>query len=228
MATPEDPPEVLIFDVNETLSDLAPLELRFLQVGAPGPLARTWFTTILRDGFALTTTGTSERFATIAAQNLRTLLDKEALDRELDDAVTYVMTGFDRLTVHVDVADGIRRLKELGLRLVTLSNGATTVAERLLKDSDLLEQFEALMSVEEVGLWKPHPRAYAFAVERTGVASDAAMLVAAHPWDTDGARRAGLSSAWIDRTDAIYPGHFLAPTLQASGLTDLADQIRRW
>jgi 2-haloacid dehalogenase len=47
----EPRPSVIVFDVNETLSDMAPLAGRFAEVGAPGLLARVWFAALLRDGF---------------------------------------------------------------------------------------------------------------------------------------------------------------------------------
>ena len=68
-------------------------------------------------------------------------------------------------------------------------------------------------------------RAYAYALEQCKVEAPEAMLVAVHPWDTDGARRAGLSAAWIDRRGSTYPDYFLAPDLTASSLLDLAAQL---
>ena len=47
-------PSVVVFDVNETLSDMSPMARRFADVGAPEHLAKLWFATLLRDGFALT------------------------------------------------------------------------------------------------------------------------------------------------------------------------------
>jgi 2-haloacid dehalogenase len=52
-----------------------------------------------------------------------------------------------------------------------------------------------------------------------------AMLVAVDPWDTDGARRAGLSSAWVNRTEADYPSYFRAPSLEVGSLVDLVDRL---
>jgi len=65
----------LIFDVNETLSDLSPLAGRFKDVGAPGHLAKTWFAGLLRAGFALTAVEVSASFAGIAAEALRITVD---------------------------------------------------------------------------------------------------------------------------------------------------------
>lgn len=67
-------PDVLVFDVNETLSDLSPMASRFADVGAPGHLANTWFAGLLRDGIALTVVDASDSFARIAAENLRVSL----------------------------------------------------------------------------------------------------------------------------------------------------------
>jgi len=61
--SPDGPrkPELLIFDVNETLSDMSPMVDRFEDVGAPSHVARSWFAGLLRDGFALTVVGETRR-----------------------------------------------------------------------------------------------------------------------------------------------------------------------
>ena len=125
-------PSVVVFDVNETLSDMTPMARRFTDVGADGHLARLWFATLLRDGFALTAAGATERFSTLADGALRVLLDETPLERGLDDAIAHIMDGFMGLQVHPDVPDGVRDLTTAGFRLVTLSNGSAEVAERLL------------------------------------------------------------------------------------------------
>jgi len=220
-------PQVLVFDVNETLSDLAPIGRRFREVGAPEHLARLWFTSVLRDGFALAAAGSSQTFADIAAALLRVQLPEPELNRSVPDAVAHVMDGFGELGVHPDVAEGVRALAGAGLRLVTMSNGAVAVAERLLTDAGVVDSFEQLLSVEDAGVWKPARAAYGYAVEHCGVAATDAMLVAVHPWDIDGAHRAGLRTAWINRDGGSYPAHLLPADLVASSIISLAEQLRR-
>jgi len=65
--------------VNETLSDMSTLAHGFEAVGAPGHVAATWFAQVLRDGFALTSTGDNIQFATIAASLLDATLDSVEL-----------------------------------------------------------------------------------------------------------------------------------------------------
>ncbi len=219
-------PSLLVFDVNETLSDMSPVAKRFEEVGAPAHLAKTWFAGLLRDGFALTAVQASESFARIAAEALRITLFSADLDRGTEEAVQHVMDGFAGLQAHPDVPDGIRALSGLGIRLVTLSNGSTAVAAGLFERAGLRDHFERLLTVEDDGIWKPAPGSYAYALDECGVAAGEAMLVAVHPWDIDGASRAGLRTAWVNRTGGPYPAYFREPDLVASALTDLADQLR--
>jgi 2-haloacid dehalogenase len=219
-------PELLVFDVNETLSDLAPLAHRFEEVGVPGHLAHAWFASVLRDGFALAVHNQNPAFADVARTNLRALLPEADLDRSVDDAVAHVMAAFLALPVHPDVVDGIKALADLGIRLVTLSNGSASVAEGLLERAGILDRFERLLSVEDAGVWKPHADAYDHALHTCDVGADHAMLVAVHPWDTDGATRAGLRAAWVNRSGTSYPAHFRLPELETGSLTALADALR--
>jgi 2-haloacid dehalogenase len=218
-------PSLLVFDVNETLSDLSPMAQRCEEVGAPRHLATSWFAGVLRDGFSLTAVGVNEQFATIAAESLRVSLSAHELACSTEDAVQHVMEGFSQLPVHPDVVEGVAALAGLGIRLVTLSNGSTSVAESLLDRAGISGHFEALLSVEDAPLWKPAAAAYGHALERCAVDPADAMLVAVHPWDIDGASRAGLSTAWINRSGGPYPAHFAASDLTALSLTALAGQL---
>lgn len=195
---------------------------RFEDVGAPAALATTWFAGVLRDGFALTAVGASDPFAHVAAESLKVSLHGLSLDRSVAEAVSHIMEGFAGLPVHADVPDGISELDRLGIRLVTLSNGSASVAEGLLTRAGIREHFERLLTVEDAGRWKPAPEAYAYALRECGVEPEEAMLVAVHPWDIDGASRAGLATAWLNRAGGPYPAYFRASDLQPNALTDLA------
>jgi 2-haloacid dehalogenase len=219
-------PRVIVFDVNETLSDLAPLRARFEEVGAPAHLMPTWFAGVLRDGFALTVAGGFAEFTELTADGLRGLLQAlPGWSGNADDAARHVLDGFGTLTVHPDVPDGVRALRAAGLRLATMTNGSASSTEGLLKRTGLLDCFEALLDVQGPRAWKPARAAYRYALDRLGVAAEEALLVAVHPWDVDGARRAGLGGAWLRRGAASYPAAMTAPTLTAEDLTSLASHL---
>jgi 2-haloacid dehalogenase len=216
-------PSVIVFDVNETLSDLSPLGARFVEVGASASAAPLWFASILRDGFALTAAGDNPPFAGVARELLLNQLSQSTLNRSVEEAARHVMDGFASLELHADVASGVDRLQQDGFRLVTLSNGATSVAERLLNAGNVAECFERLLSVEDAGAWKPSPVAYQYAASACGVPPEELLLVAVHPWDVDGARRAGLQSVWVNRAGAPFPGIFTDPTYTVTSIEEVAE-----
>lgn len=214
------PTRLVIFDVNETLSDMSPMAARFESSGVSGELAATWFAGLLRDGFALTVCGANPAFADLATESLRGLLHGKVDD--IDAAAAAIMSEFSRLPTHPDVAEGVRALHEQGLRLVTLSNGSTSVAQGLFERNGIDGCFERLLTVEDAPAWKPARSAYAYALEVCRVEPAEAMLVAVHPWDIHGASRAGLDTAWINRLDALYPTSMERGRLEVSSLTGLA------
>ncbi|USX45716.1 haloacid dehalogenase type II [Dietzia kunjamensis] len=218
-------PQVIVFDVNETLSDTTAMAARFSDVGAPGSMYPLWFADLLRDGFALTAAGAARPFADIGTGLLQVMLSEVELDRPLDEAIEHVMSGFVGLDPHPDVADGVTALTELGIRLVTLNNGSTQVAEKLLTSAGVRHNFDKLLSVDSVSAWKPAAPAYEFALEQCAVAPSDAMLVAVHPWDIDGAHRFGMATAWINRTNGTYPAHFASPDLEVTDITELARRL---
>jgi 2-haloacid dehalogenase len=212
-------PSVAVFDVNQTLSDMTPLGRRFADIGLSEDTANLWFTSVLRDGFALTAAGTTAQFTTLADEALRTIISGQKLTRDLDDAVDHVLNGFGDLHVHPDVPVGVRGLKSSGLRLVTLTNGSTDVADRLLRTAGLRADFEHLLSVDGAGTWKPARAAYVYAAAKCGVDIEDMLLIAAHPWDIDGAARAGMKTTWINRDNRPYPESFSPPDRTVTSLS---------
>jgi 2-haloacid dehalogenase len=219
--------KAVVFDVNETLSDMTPLRARFEEVGAPADLMTAWFAGVLRDGFALTAAGAYADFADIARDGLRTLLT--ALDgrgaEEADEAAGHILDGMGELPAHPDVPGGVHALRRAGLRLVTMTNGSPELTDGLLKRAGVRDQFDALLGVSGPRCWKPAPEAYRYAVRRAGVRPGEALLVAVHPWDVDGAQRAGLAGAWLRRGTAHYPETMSRPKWTAEDLEELAGTL---
>ena len=216
---------LIVFDVNETLSDMSPLSQKFEEVGLPAHEREAWFAGVLRDGFSLTSVGVNPDFATLASESLRLRLQGREGTADPDELVATVMRSFGELGVHPDVVAGVRALRSAGIRLVTLSNGATSVAEGLLGRAGIRDEFEKLMSVADGPAWKPAAGAYQRALDECGVPAAEAMLVAVHPWDIDGAARAGLHTGWLQRDAPRYPAYFTAPDVQSADLVELASTL---
>lgn len=215
-------PDALVLDVNETLTDMRPLADRFADAGAPRELAPLWFASTLRDAFALAASGGARPFRDVGAATLRSLLHGRPV--ETDAAVEAVLDGMTQLKLHPDVEPGLRRLHEGGIRLVPLTNGGAAGAERLL--APVRDLLEAVLSVDDAGVWKPAPKSYAYASTVTGLPAGRMMMVAVHPWDLHGAQAAGLRAAWVDRqAGSPWPGCFTAPELTVGSFVELAEAL---
>jgi 2-haloacid dehalogenase len=216
--------QLVVLDVNETLSDLTPMRERFASVGLPEEAAATWFASVLRDGFALAAMGRAAPFAEIGATLLRGRLAAAGLPAG-EDQVSAVLTAFRELPLHPDVGDGLRLLRDAGLRVVTLTNGGTPVPDSLLSRAGLRDLVETLLSVDDAGIWKPAAGAYAYAAQATGIPAERSALVAVHPWDVAGAQAGGLVGAWVDRTGDAYPPYFPEPDVKGRIFVEVAEAL---
>jgi 2-haloacid dehalogenase len=221
-------PELVVLDVNETLSDLEPLRTRFDDVGAPAHLLDTWFAATLRDGFALAASGSARTFPEVGAAVLTGLLSHvDNLAVAVDDAVADVLDGVKALEVHADVPDGLRAFADAGVRVVTLTNGSLAQAEQLLERCGVADLVERRLSVDGAGRWKPHPDAYRYASEQVGLPLERCAMVAVHPWDLHGAASVGMTTGYIDRRSSAWPGVFTAPDVTGATLSEVAQGLLR-
>lgn len=207
------PTDAVVFDVNETLSDLTPLRARFVDVGLPAGTVDSWFAGVLRDGFALAAAGDFRPFGAIAAGNLRGALT--------DDEIAHVLAGFRELDTHPDVPEGIRALAAAGYRLITLTNGAAAMSEPMFARAGVLDLLEHRLSVEDVQRWKPAPEAYRHAARTVGAALERMAMVAVHPWDIHGAQRVGMLGVWVNRDGQTYPAYLPEPDVTITDLREL-------
>ncbi len=199
-------PEVIFFDVNETLLDLSPLKLSIGEaLGGRPELASVWFTTLLQHALVVTVADRYQNFDEIGAACLRMIARNHGI--ELDrDAAERCLAPMRRLPPHPDVAPALRRLRDAGYRLATLTNSSKAAVADQMRDAGLAESFELLLSVEEVGLYKPQTHVYRWAARRLGVEVTECLFVAAHGWDVAGAAWAGMRTVFIAR-----PGQQLFP-----------------
>lgn len=212
---------LVLFDVNETLSDMGRMSQHFEEVGAPPQLAALWFASVLRDGFALTLVGENPGFRDVAEGALRTVLAGQPLNRVTDDAVEHVLSALQELPVQPDVVEGVEALVAGGFPVAALTNGARRTAEGLLERAGIGARFTAILSVQDAPGWKPAPGSYTYALDALGRTADDVVLVAVHPWDIDGAARAGLRTAWLNRSGAPYPSAMRAPDHEIAHLAEL-------
>jgi 2-haloacid dehalogenase len=214
-------PLVIAFDVIETLFPLDPVRQRIIDAGQPGHLLELWFTRLLRDAFALAATGGYQPFAELAV-NALTSATGHALPEQ---TVRGIVAGIGELDPHPDAEPAIRRAREAGLQVITLTNGSAQTTTALLRRAGLDQHIQRVLSVDDIHSYKPAPRIYHHAAQACQVPPDRVALVAAHSWDTHGAHQAGLVTGWVSRLEHRYPTIFTPPDISGPDLVAVIDGL---
>jgi 2-haloacid dehalogenase len=103
------------------------------------------------------------------------------------------------LDAFAEVPDMLARLKAAGLKTAILSNGSPPMLEALVKHNGLGRFLDAVLSVEEVGVYKPHPKVYQLAVDRLEVEPAAVAFQSSNGWDAYAASAFGMRVVWCNR-----------------------------
>ncbi|HEX6285887.1 MAG TPA: HAD family hydrolase, partial [Acidimicrobiia bacterium] len=162
------PPSLIAFDVNETLLDLAPIKTNLEGVFGVDPPMGEWFARLLHGSLVANTLGQFRSFGDIAAEALINIAVRRGLLLRAEDALE-ALAPMSRLSPHPDVVPGVRRLAEAGKRMVALTNGSREVANSQIHNAGLAEYLERVISVDEVGVFKPDPAPYRHTAELMGV-----------------------------------------------------------
>ena len=134
-----------------------------------------------------------------------------------------LMATYNHLTLFADARDALSQLAPSPL--VILSNGAPTMLEPLIKHAGLEQTFTAVMSVDEVKIFKPDPRVYALATRTLGLEPGEIGFVSSNYWDAAGASNFGFTVFWINRNNATADQLGARPHFVVSRLTAVASHV---
>jgi 2-haloacid dehalogenase len=207
-------PLVAVFDVVETLASLDAVAARLRQHGLDGVDLVAWFTRVLRDGMALTAAGGYAGFAEVAASALTAHTRGTLADAQIED----VLTGFGELTAQPDAAAAVRAALEAEMRVFALTNGAAETTRSFLERAGLAADVDAVLSIDEVRAWKPHPAVYRYAIATAEEPANRIALLSVHSWDIFGARQAGMTTGWCPQLEGVPTAAFGAADVVANSL----------
>jgi 2-haloacid dehalogenase len=188
-----------VFDAYGTLFDVA--SAARAEEGAlgdkAGPLAHLWRAKQLEYTWLRSLMGRHADFRAVTADALDYALEALAIgDAALRERL---LALYERLGAYPEARLALERLRAHGLRLAILSNGEPGMLATAASSAGLSDLLEAVLSVEDVGVYKPHPRVYTLAVDRLGLAAHDILFVSANGWDAAGAKAFGLTVAWCNR-----------------------------
>ena len=213
---------VCVFDVNETLLDLAALDPLFERVFGDAAVRRLWFNQMIQSAFVATMTDAYVTFGEAAASALRMTEERQGVEVSDEDRQK-ILTGLRDLPPHPEVPDSLDRLREAGFRLATLTNSTQEVAEAQIENAGLTERFEQILSADTAKRLKPAPAPYRMAARSLQIPYRELRLVAAHAWDVAGALRAGCAAAFVARQP--FDPLVERPDVYGADLAEVADGI---
>jgi 2-haloacid dehalogenase len=220
-------PSAVLLDVNGTLFPVTAASPVFKELGFTkdtDAVVQHWFSCVLRDAFGAQCAGTFVPFQQLAKQHLSSMhgaTGNKIEGRQLDEAVQKLVAAWQQADVFGDVREGLEAMHVTGITLAALTNGSEAIARGVLEKAGLAKCVQHVFDINMAGAWKPHRRAYEFAVQQLGYAPNQVMLIASHPWDVHGALSAGLRAVYVQRTSETYPSYFDQPEVVLGGLNEV-------
>ena len=209
-----------VFDAYGTLFDVhTPVRKLAAEIGPNADaLTRLWRQKQLEYTWLRSLMGVHADFWKVTGDALTYALASEEIDEP--GLKEELMVLYLKLDPYADVLPALTALRSRGMRLAILSNGSPSMLDSAVRHAGLDRHFEHVLSVEDVGIYKPSRRVYRLAMQKLGLHDAPAIcFVSANPWDAQGAAQFGFQSVRIDRfglKDDVIPGKpaALIPSLE--------------
>ncbi|MDX2315780.1 MAG: haloacid dehalogenase type II [Gammaproteobacteria bacterium] len=132
-----------------------------------------------------------------------------------------LLNAYLELDCYPEVPDVLTALKDGGMQTAVLSNGSPEMLDAAVKGSKLETLLDAVISVDALGIFKPHPSVYQLAVDQLGVEARQVSFQSSNAWDAAAAATFGFRVAWVNRFGQAaerLPGQ---PDVQLKTLSEL-------
>ncbi|MCC7271719.1 MAG: haloacid dehalogenase type II [Alphaproteobacteria bacterium] len=220
-ATPLPATTVCVFDAYGTLFDVAAAPRRWgnLLGDKATALAEAWRRKQLEYTWLRSLMGRYEDFWHVTGA----ALDHAFATLGLKDPAlrARLMASYLELDAFPDARAALTRLKDAGRRTAILSNGAPSMLASLVSAAGITRLLDAVLSVDRLAVYKPHPSVYALVGERFACTPADVCFVSANGWDVAGANTFGFQTVWINRTDQPCEGLPGRPVATIASLDDL-------
>jgi 2-haloacid dehalogenase len=190
----------LVFDAYGTLFDVHSISIacESLFPGQGVELSRVWRTKQLEYTWLRSLMGRYTEFEAITRHALNVACRMLGLNLSQADAIS-LMDGYRQLSPFPEVKDTLAALH--GRKMAILSNGSPAMLKALTDHSGLTQMFKAVISVDELKTFKPHPSVYALATKYLEVDPNEIGFVSSNFWDVSGAASFGYRTFWINRNN---------------------------
>ncbi len=195
------PLHALVFDAYGTLFDVHSISTacESLFPGWGADLSRLWRTKQLEYTWLRSLMGHYADFEIITRDALSYACGALGLELAQPDT-RRLMESYRQLSTFSEVKDALAGLR--GRKLAILSNGSPAMLNALVAHAGMSDLFDAVISVDELKMFKPHPSVYGLATKYFGVSANEIGFVSSNFWDVSGASSFGFRTFWINRNNS--------------------------
>ena len=216
--------KAVFFDMNETLLNLSLLKLQFDKHFDDKYVLKYWFTKLLHSSTIIGIMDEYRNFGELADVALENLFFEN--NKPLSEEVkTEILGEFRKLPAYDDVRPALRLLRDKDIRVIAVSNSSLAMIKEQLTNAGIIDLFNSYYSVDDVKKYKPFKDIYQSVAKQEELRTEDIIMIATHDWDLFGAKKAGLSTAYIKRKEVIYHPYYLQADFKDSNLSDLVQQI---
>ena len=153
-------------------------------------------------------------------------LDKSMHEYSIDVSMrNELLNLYKVLSTFPEVKEVLKKLKEKNYKLAILSNGTPSLLNELVKSNNLVNIFNDVFSIEEVGIYKPASKVYDIPIKKYKVQKKEVIFLSANTWDVSGGGNYGYNSIWVNRSNNTFDKLDYKLKYQVKNLNEILDLI---
>ena len=201
------------FDINSAAQNLAK------EIGKDWlSFSTTWRTVQLEYTWLRSLMKKHEDFWRVTEDSLDFAMESHKIDKKFRSKLLEL---YKKLNSYPELVKCLKNLKEKNVKTCILSNGSPSLLNELTAHAKVQDLFDDLISIEEVGIYKPHPKVYELVTKKFDCKPDEVCFLSSNTWDIVGGGIFGYQSIWVDRFGKTFDKLGYQPKFKIKDLSEL-------
>lgn len=201
------------FDINSAAQNLAK-EIGKDWLG----FSTTWRTVQLEYTWLRSLMKKHEDFWRVTEDSLDFAMESHKIDKKFRSKLLEL---YKKLNSYPELVMCLKHLKEKNVKTCILSNGSPSLLDELTVHAKVRELFDDLISIEDVGIYKPHPKVYELVTKKYNCKPEEVCFLSSNTWDIVGGGTFGYQSIWVDRFGKTFDKLGYQPKFKIKDLSEL-------
>ena len=201
------------FDINSAAQNLAK-EIGKDWLG----FSTTWRTVQLEYTWLRSLMKKHEDFWRVTEDSLDFAMESHKIDKKFRSKLLEL---YKKLNSYPELVMCLKHLKEKNVKTCILSNGSPSLLDELTVHAKVRELFDDLISIEDVGIYKPHPKVYELVTKKFDCKPEEVCFLSSNTWDIVGGGIFGYQSIWVDRFGKTFDKLGYQPKFKIKDLSEL-------